>query len=73
MHFYYDPVGQAIVGGLCLVMLAFFLVAEWLDRRTEPPIMRQRINEGSDDYLAGRKSTLEAALDAAQDVWEPPT
>jgi hypothetical protein len=36
-------------------------VIEWLQRRADPPIMRQRVNEGSDQFLTAQGLHLSPA------------
>jgi hypothetical protein len=50
-----------------IVLTVFVLVAaviEWLQRRTDSPIMRTRVNDASDDYFRNRQTPLGQALDA---------
>jgi hypothetical protein len=59
-------VAAAIVGILSAV--AGFI--EWIDRRTDPPIMRTRINDASDQFLLGRGSALEAGYRSVRDFFD---
>jgi hypothetical protein len=63
---------RLFLGILCLFVLAIALIAEWLDRRTETPIMRKRVNDASDRYLATRGSIWDAALESARRFFRPP-
>ena len=52
-----------VIGGVVVVVLVFvgYVVVEAIDRFTESPVMRHRVNEGSDKFLAGRGSLGKAA------------
>lgn len=51
-----------------LVVLSIFVIVaafiEWLQQRTDSPIMRKRVNEASDEYLSSRQTPLGQALSA---------
>jgi hypothetical protein len=48
-----------------LVVIQTFI--EWLHRKVEPPIMRKRVNEGSDEYLDERGSPLDEGIRRVRD------
>lgn len=48
-----------------LLLREFFRIApDWLDYRTDDPVMRERINAGSDRYFAWKERV------AAHEKWE---
>jgi hypothetical protein len=52
-----------VIGGIVVVLLVFvaYLVIEAVDRKTESPGMRRRVNEGSDKFLEERGSVWHSA------------
>jgi hypothetical protein len=52
-----------VIGGIIVVVLVFvaYVVIEAIDRKTESPGMRRRMNEGSDKFLEERGSVCHAA------------
>jgi len=56
-------VGGGVVGILSIVAG----IVEWIDRRTEPQIMRQRVNDGSDEFLLNRESPFEEGRRSVRD------
>lgn len=65
--YYYDPVGTAILLSIVLVVTVAILVSNWAIRRD--PIMRKRVNAGSDKYFAQRGTLWEETRDDSQNVW----
>ena len=49
----------ATVVGIRLVGAAVEMIIGWTDRRLDAPIMRERINSGSDDYFAKERLPAE--------------
>jgi hypothetical protein len=43
------------------VVILVAAVIEWLQRRTDSPIMRRRVNDASDAYLKSQGTPLDAA------------
>ena len=64
---------RLILGGLVLVVLVIAVLAEVIDRHTEPPIMRERVNDASDEYLRSRGTTWQAALESTRAFFRGPT
>jgi hypothetical protein len=56
-----SPTG--VVGGFVLIALVFVvaIIIEWLDRATDSPVMRRRVNGASDAFLEERGTILTAA------------
>jgi hypothetical protein len=52
-----------LAGGIVIVVLVFlgYLVLEAIDRVTESPAMRRRVNAGSDKFLNDRGTVWQAA------------
>jgi hypothetical protein len=52
-----------VIGGIIVVVLVFvgYIIVEAIDRKTESPGMRRRVNEGSDKFLEERGSVWHAA------------
>ena len=69
-HSYFE--GRILVGAIALIVVAIALVAEWWDRRTESPIMKQRVNAGSDAFLARRGSVWKAATRETRNAFKLP-
>ena len=63
---------RIVFGVIAGVVLLVCLIAVWIDRRTEAPIMRERVNEGSDDFLRERGSVWHEARKEAKRMLEPP-
>ena len=53
--------GKLIVAVVGAIVVTIAVVAEWWERRTEDPIMKRRINAGSDSFLRRRGSVWDAA------------
>ncbi len=51
-----------VIGGMVALALVGATVFAILERRTEDPIMRRRVNASSGDYLAGHESLLDRIL-----------
>jgi hypothetical protein len=51
----------ATVVGIRLVGSAVGMIFGWADRRLDAPIMRERINSGSDDFFAKERLLAEEA------------
>ena len=51
-----------VIGGLVAAVLLGAIGLAVAERRSEPPIMRQRINAGSHDYLADHEPLLNRIL-----------
>ena len=64
---------RLVLGAISGVVLLISLVAVWIDRRTESPIMRKRVNAGSDEFLRERGSIWKEAKEDAQRFFDPPT
>ena len=58
--------GFAVTVGAFACTFVVVVFIAWLDRRTESPIMRTRVNQGSDRYLKGRRSAIGEGLDAVE-------
>lgn len=55
--------GILALGASSLVVFLVALAAEWVDRRTDAPIMHQRVNDGSNEYLWWQRPIWRSALD----------
>jgi hypothetical protein len=64
-----DKLIVAVVGA---VVVGIALVAEWWERRTEDPIMKRRINAGSDRFLRRRGSIWHAATRETRNAFNLP-
>jgi hypothetical protein len=62
---------RLFLGTLVIIVTIVALVAEWIERRTESPIMRQRVNEGSDEFLDTRGSVWKAAMEQSRRFFRP--
>lgn len=51
-----------VIGGVVLVVLIGAIAFAVIERWSEAPVMRRRINGGSSEYLAGRESLLDRVL-----------
>ena len=63
---------RIVLGVIAGVVLVVCLIAVWIDRRTESPMMRKRVNEGSDEFLRERGSVWQEARKEAGSFFEPP-
>ena len=63
---------RVVLGAFSGVVLLIALVAVWIDRRTESPIMRERVNAGSDEFLRERGSVWKEAVEDTQRFFDPP-
>ena len=67
-----DFEGKLILGVFSGVVLVVAVVAEWWDRRTEDPIMKRRVNAGSDRFLSRRGSIWRAATRDTRNAFNLP-
>ena len=62
---------RVFLGVISGVVLLIALVAVWIDRRTESPMMRKRVNAGSDEFLRERGSVWQEALEDSRRFFQP--
>jgi hypothetical protein len=62
---------RVALGVLTGVVLLIALIAVWIDRRTESPIMRERVNVGSDEFLRERGSIWKEAVEDTRRFFQP--
>jgi hypothetical protein len=59
---YYSWRGFLIFCGVFTIVALIAAALEWINRRTDSPIMRKRVNNASDTYFQSRGSVWEAGL-----------
>src|ERR1043165_2876886 len=52
-----------------LTLFVFFFIVAGIERLTDPPAMRRRMNAGSDDFLRERRSLWQAAEGHERNAW----
>jgi hypothetical protein len=65
MHSTHGLLGLVVSTIFAAIVLVAYLVLEIIDRLTESPAMRRRVNAGSDKFIAERGTIWQAATRAA--------